>query len=430
MRVIVTIGLLGLVFRLQAQEEINLSELRTPSAPAFTILGIQPNEISQPKAWQEFEASVFTDAIAQNKSLALPTDYALEITPFWMTAHPNLTFDELTTPGTKSLLHNLSFSLATQNGSGDSLATNLGLGVRTVWDFGKPTKELALVSKRVDHIQSAITLFNRMAFTLISSSTSQDLAAKADAIISGLNTQDPVEMNVITSLVKLKETLAGYPSLNAEVIIRAKDEIVKTLSKDFDLGASAKKLQDMITYRQGFKVEFAFAGKIGYPTNQMADGRFVKYGVWLTPSFQHKNLPNVEFLGMLRMIRNNQDISTDIAKFEELGFTTDYTINRDLGGKLILKQEKFSFSTEMIFRNQQIQFERIEDEGIRTNTSSSSEDFKWNLSLSYRVSDQVLVNYTYGHNFDINTEFDGNLISVFSLNFGLGKPKLSELKGQ
>ena len=40
------------------QNDPTLSSLTTPAAPAYTILGIQPNEISRPKSLDALETSI------------------------------------------------------------------------------------------------------------------------------------------------------------------------------------------------------------------------------------------------------------------------------------------------------------------------------------------------------------------------------------
>ena len=36
------------------QQEIEISELKTPTSPAFALLGVSPNEISRPKSYDHW----------------------------------------------------------------------------------------------------------------------------------------------------------------------------------------------------------------------------------------------------------------------------------------------------------------------------------------------------------------------------------------
>ena len=411
-----------------AQDDFNLSKLKTPSAPAYTILGNQPNEISSPKSWSELEASVFSNLDDETGSLLLPSNFALEFTPFWLSRHKNLSFSELASPtASQSAFQNLSVSLASQQVNSDSSATNLGIGIRTIFDFGKPSTSLDIQAKKLDDIQGSIVLFNTYALQVISANSESELITKSQAIISAVSMDSNIKKMALTSFKKWVDELKTLPQLTPETITESKDAYLKKLPKEMKTQVIAANIDSLITDRYGFKIEVAMASKIGYPTNQIKDGALQKFGFWITPSYKNPKVPWLEFLVVGRFIRNEQDLTTDISSFEEQGFQTDFTDNIDFGGKLIIERSKWSLSTEMIYRSQQIEFERFESNGLRVTTTHQETDFKWNLNLSYRLSDQLLINYTYGQNFDLNTEIDGNLISSLNLAFALGTPKFSDL---
>jgi hypothetical protein len=426
----ITMSLLVLIGG-QVCAQIDLAEIQTPSSPAFTILGNQPNEISRPKSWSEIELSFYNNTVGEEGNIILPSNFAIEFSPYWMN-HQNASFEEVTNPSiVQSLKQNLSISIGSNKVSQDTSATNLGLGIRTVFDFSSSSARLDSLEKLMNNSQDISTKF----FAIIDEEILERNLSKieVDAILKSQikkfsNTEYVLDKGVAQLLRKYRKEVIEIPGN-----IFTDDELESLLNKisnfpELDLKELAKTLQvSAFENRYGFKVEVAGAAKIGYPSNEFGDEQFQKFGFWITPSFRHINIEKFEFLGVLRFIRNSQDLETDIKKYEELGFNTDYTLNTDIGGRVVFKNQRFSLSSEMIYRSQSIEFEKYEASGIRLNASSKESDFKWNVAASYRLSDQIILNYTYGKNFDLNTELPGNLISSITIGWALGTPILTEL---
>ena len=94
------------------QEKINLENLKAPSSPASTILGIQPSEITRPKSVKDLEATLFNN-FTDNYSLSIPNDYGLEVMPYWIFNNKNIDqLGYLKNTGFKSGWSTLSISVA------------------------------------------------------------------------------------------------------------------------------------------------------------------------------------------------------------------------------------------------------------------------------------------------------------------------------
>jgi hypothetical protein len=144
----------------QNNQDIKLSELKAPSAPAFTILGVQPNDISRPKDFNSLELSLL-NSISNNNNLSLPKDFALEATPFWLRDR-NITFSQLesNTDLFSTLWQTLSISLATsqRNNFIDSTqkVSQIGLGFRSYLAKGR-LANASNVSNAVNKISNTTT---------------------------------------------------------------------------------------------------------------------------------------------------------------------------------------------------------------------------------------------------------------------------------
>jgi len=71
-------------------------DLTVPDLPAFILLGVSPTEIARPTLPTALSANVSTSS--SNSTNLLPTNYALEIAPYWM-LNPKLELNDYLAPG-------------------------------------------------------------------------------------------------------------------------------------------------------------------------------------------------------------------------------------------------------------------------------------------------------------------------------------------
>ncbi|HXF48794.1 MAG TPA: hypothetical protein VNL73_05145 [Verrucomicrobiae bacterium] len=140
-------------------QKVSLNDLRTPPSPAFVLLGVEPSSIERPNTPKAFAASLLS---AVNQSDFLPKNYALEIAPYWLYSHPNLTFDDYYKAGLiGTVLQTGSLSLATSiaPNSIDSLpdTARLGFGLRTILINGKANSDLSASVANLHTIQENCT---------------------------------------------------------------------------------------------------------------------------------------------------------------------------------------------------------------------------------------------------------------------------------
>lgn len=106
-----------------------IGALKTPTSPAFMIIGVSPTQVERPTSPQDVAATVFD---LTSTAGGVPRNLALEIAPYWFKLHPHLTYDQYVRP---SLLRQVAFhasvSVATAPVSVEDDATDLSIGLRS-----------------------------------------------------------------------------------------------------------------------------------------------------------------------------------------------------------------------------------------------------------------------------------------------------------
>lgn len=237
--------------------ETDIGELAAPSSPAFTILGIAPSEISRPVTPRAFLISI-ADIIDKD---GIPSDFALDIAPYWWSSHPKLTFDEYRNSRgfLEAALQTLSVSIGTDRLE-DDLGSNIGLGARLNLLNG------AGVDSRV--MDDLIDRLHRMHYE---------------------------------ALILLKEV--GYKGPVADSIQQALIPVEREISR-------------LSQERVDFRLELASACAISIPHDQWDSADVYRWGVWLTGSYRGYNsdsgLSPLTFIAAGRYSRRlNADVDPD-----------------------------------------------------------------------------------------------------------------------
>jgi hypothetical protein len=407
-----------LIVESTAQEAIDLSELKPPSSPAFTILGLQPTEIARPKTYEALEASLLNSFFQEN-NFSLSNNLALEFSPYWLVSHPNLTFERYIDPSIEdNILYSSSLSLGTIRYSSEIdtniISTDIAIGYRTMIFAGECLKKNKDLIKIIMSGQSLILdSYAIVPYYLETCNTIADLI-------------DSLENNVeIFWTDKSAEEVQYRKRIVNEIIIPyviTKNEFDYETAKEMILQDLPNKLSELEEYKViteaaaelenankdnvGFLLEFAAAFVLGFPSSKFQYSNIPKWGIWLTPTYRLEN-QTFEFIGLLRFITNE--------------IPSQFSDNYDFGAKINYQLDKFALSAECIGRYQRA---TISQETINDTTTKkiSSTDLKTVINVDYRITDNLILTYSFGQDFDLNTKFNNNLISIFSLNFGIGGP--------
>lgn len=420
----------------QNSEDINLDALKSPSSPASQIIGNQPSSITRPKSWNEFELSLFTDFFNDEGNIDLNRVINIELAPYWLKKDRKISTKDFIFQDdpVENLKQNFTISLATANNFilKDSLNgknSAIAVGMRTMlWRGTKAEKEA--LDNRYAFLRDDLSATTRIGFLSVripcDNCTKEAYWAslKSAMELQGMDRFFPayVAKEYISELMlKIEEDLMVNLEDTSE---DGKDyaNYIKTISEEkyfSNLKENAQILTDMIADRKGFKLELAAALVVDFPSNETTFSTVPQYAFWVTPSYQPFDTSWIEFLG--------------VAKYQ--GFHLDYYqpfINQnsynksalDLGLKLVLKSNKFSFELEGASRRATQEVRNLSND-FKTETISEN---KYVARINYRISDQFVITYDFGKDFSVLGDSPGSLISQFALNYALGAFKTKNLQ--
>ncbi|MBL7889279.1 MAG: hypothetical protein JNL24_06980 [Bacteroidia bacterium] len=436
MKYFYTIFFSGLLLNTFAQKEneVDFTNLTSPSIPAFTILGVQPSEISRPKTLDALETSLYSN-FSKDGNITLPKNYALEFTPYWIKPKRKLTFTEYInpTPG-QSMAQNSAFSLASyeQKSYADTTKNNvrMGIGYRTVIDWSKFNEDDNYVKARIKLYKGLFSISQISAVLLELENADNIDTMSANSFINQFNKRiteiktegTEAEQKDLESMVKVIVTDAtnNNKSLKGKDLIKKIEEVLEGKAGDkAETKKQIEKMAEVINDRYGFRLEMAAAITLDFPTNDVYYSKVPKFGIWFTPSYRLSGKKvnwahNFEFLGVVRYIKNY--------------LPNNYSDNIDLGAKIVFETGKFSINGELIQRFQTVTISSETVNNITTKTTESTKDFKATLNLNYALTQNIVLTYSFGKNYELNTGNADNLISMLSLNYALGKMNKNNFK--
>ena len=245
--VAVAIGTLGGV-QAARSETVPVSQLRTPSAPGFVLLGVEPESVDRPLDPRDVSISLVTAAAHGNN--LIPQNYAIEVAPYWLKERRYLTFSDMFRAGTlETIKQTFSLSIAFASGlSGlDSTETGLGGGIRVAICRGT-------LSKTDGNARDSLRVIN-------------------DQIADAYERGDSAALDALST---------------------------KASEWSRELGNSR---------RVGFNLDMALALTSIYPSTGFGGGKFGKFGAWVTPAWVGATF---EYVGVVRYIHDERNKHDDV----------------------------------------------------------------------------------------------------------------------
>ena len=113
---------------------------RTPTSPAFTIMGIEPTSVERPSNPTDLALAFLSQV--EDTSI-VPADFALEVSPYWLVGRPRLTWsDDAARSVRESLMRTAAFSIGTgEVGTTSAPVRALAVGARTSVFSGRLSAE-------------------------------------------------------------------------------------------------------------------------------------------------------------------------------------------------------------------------------------------------------------------------------------------------
>ena len=367
-----------------AYAQVEIDDLRAPTSPAFVLLDVTPASVERPDNPKAFTVNLINTI---SNAHGLPQNYALEVAPYWLSYHPDLTFEKYQSPGAMSIVQTLAISVATTpmlpagSTTGDPIGTHVGIGVRTNLRNGRFHPKLPGLVSELGNLQG-----NELTAIANASKAEDAVATAQDALTKALN--------------------AGLPGDAEQKALTARQSELAVLTKkaediEAERKAKALEIQALDTERLGLIVSLA-AGKVwDFPLDDVAQSQPGRWGVWLTPSYRFRACTSdgdscsasLDAVAVLRALR---DPGKDTAW--------------DAGGRLLWQPTKeLTVSGEVLHRW-----------GGDSDTAAGTDSNRTTGMLEYEIRKDLSVYATFGKDFEKETGRKP-LVTLLGLNVGLGK---------
>jgi hypothetical protein len=328
-----------------------------------------------------------------DKDGKLLMNLGLEVSPYWLKSHPDLTRDEYL--NTKKLgqifLQSLSLSGGTVKDSASG-TNKLGAGLRFRVVNGHPVVELKAAE---DELKAKATIINAINGALATLEDTDTKKIAIDQVVENLK-DSKTEEKVISAVKKQAESLARK---YGDSLTDVKKFLVQLID-DRDAGEfELKKRVSELTYdRRGFILEFA--GAAGFNTDDNTD--FEKAGVWANASY----------------FVSPDDFFTLTARYMNQHNDTSLT-NVDVGIGFMKKSNSYNISVESMFR-----WYRAEIPDVNINNQPIvrlDKDFTYRLAVqgSYVISKDISINLSIGKDFNSPFISGSGIFSILGLNYSL-----------
>jgi hypothetical protein len=434
MKPILAFFFLCLSFQPYAQEKLN--PLKAPTSPASSILGLEPKVILHPKSYQALETALYSNFLNNNYEAVIPTDFALEFTPYWTKDH-SLSLSEYLYPDTfmDQLVRNSSISIAsTQNFIlGDSTQSNgLAFGYRTAF-YIPNKKDREITKKKIADILQDFDLkldINLAAEVMVqtgeATSKEEFLSKMKDTISSTVkrygkyNTQEEYE----AILDAIQSKTSALPALDVSDPDSFLDAFKNIIDEQVKTYVPISEFKDYLKDRQGLTVDVAFASLLNFPTNSFEFSYLPKSAVWVTPSYRFSE--KLDFLKVLGVFRYEWYLDDYYRRYFPEAQT--FQNNIDYGLSLAAAFNRFSMQFELIGRSSNSTIPSGTDaQGNELFRIEKDTDAQYMGTFTYNLTDQIVLSYTLGSKFKAIINPDETLVSLLSLNFGFGSPTAADL---
>lgn len=430
------IFLLFIITVINAQEKLN--KLGAPTSPASSILGLQPSSVLSPKSSQALEASLYSNFLNNRGEITIPNDFALEFTPYWTTNH-SLSLENYLYPNDvleDQIIRNSSFSIASTQKFllGDStLSSSLAFGYRTtlyygnendkkiIQDFRTHIKNQQKVSSRINAEAEGIVVNNKV------KNTAEFLGAITGIVIrtisdycsaEGLNNESAQVL--INKIFKNAESLPPLEKNEDDFL----DAFYNLVDEVCGYKIAFEKFKNYIQQRRGLSIDIAFTAMLNFPTNNFEFSFSPCQSLWITPAYHFRdNLSFLKIMGALRYEWYNTGYYKKY--FPKSKF---YQNNTDYGFAISAEFDKYSIQFEIVGRRSKSEINvGIDANGNQLYTIDRSTEFQYIGTFSFRLSDQIILNYSLGNCFKRELNPANTLLSLLTLNFGFGTPTEKDL---
>lgn len=440
MRYLLSILLVGAVIGSTAQAQQPLTDIKAPSSPAASLLGVQPQSVLAPKSYQALETGVYSNFLNNEGQAVIPNDFGLEFTPYWANDH-SLTLEEYLYPENVfqgQILRNSSISVATtQNYTlGDGTATTgLGFGYRTTLHFpNQQDREQvsnfreqlsqnqaiqAAVGAQINAFPFDTTISNKMQFI----NEARTVISEAVHDIYGEYFTPDKMGDIIDQIFSDVQMLLEYnpetPAPFMDAFMNMLDTNLPVVRSEQNAEAVFQHFEDYIRDRQGFSLDIAYGVFMNFPSSNFQSAAAPRQSVWITPTYRFKDdLNRLKIMGVLRYEGYDTDYFKRYFPNSEV-----YRSNFDYGVAISGNFSKFTLEFEAVGRSSNALIPAgTDNSGNQLFRKDNNSDFQAIGTFLYRLNDRIALTYSLGSRFEPIINPDNTLVSLLSLNLGFGGP--------
>lgn len=399
---------------LVAQHKDNSQEfdlLKAPISPASNLLGFSQSDIDKPTDVSAFMTSIQT---ATNSFSQLPSNYAIDIAPYWL-FKKNILGDISTkglsnSYGEKVLKQTLVLSFAVKNT--DSVSNNFNptstygaIGFRFSICRGKYDSTTISQLKKIAILQQeklALMKKNQVQVYENLPKEIDSLKQQRKNILAGFDPNDESPDNVLLGELLIKK------ASKLDSIIASKIQILLDENKDSkQFERIDSKIKQLASEFQLARVNFTWdiAGGISaeFRNKNFNNSKVYNSGIWTTFGYTWEKSGSL--LGLIRYLYNPDKIFALDNQVNEI----DNISTLDTGIRYIIgkSQSKFNCSIEAIYRSALSQ-------------DSINSSWRFIANADYAILKNQKLTFSFGRNYDGTTTKDGNLIAALGLVVGFG----------
>ncbi|AEV31031.1 hypothetical protein Oweho_0004 [Owenweeksia hongkongensis DSM 17368] len=428
-RNIIVLSFLVFPFLLFSQEK--LSKLKAPTSPAASVLGLQPSVVLAPKSYEALETALFTNFVEEG-SVIIPNDLSVEFTPYWAKDH-SLSLDEYLFPESfgDQLWRGSSFSIASSQNFllEDSTKSNgLSFGYRTTFYFGTKNWKESVVGKvkALNASQAVVAgIFSELILLYPKYADRIKLLNAIEPImlikINEVGAYENPSKVVVEIVAEMKKSEVVYDQNNPDDFEK---EFLIVLDKHLKSEEVFEAVKEDILNRKGWSVDFAYAGVLNFPSNDMGFSYVPKQAFWLSPTYDFSNKWSfLKLVGVLRYEWYNQGYYKRYFPSKDI-----YEKNFDYGFSINTEFERFSINIEFVGRSSSSEIlAGMDSEGNQLYRMDQQSDNQILGTFNYNLTDQLVLSYSLGNKFVGIIYPDDTLVSLLTLNFGFGAPTEKDL---
>lgn len=339
--------------------------VRTPASPAFTLLGISPTEIDRPNTPKAVAVSL--GGFARNGG-------AIEIAPYWLASHPDLTLAAYR-DSAGQLVRNLSVSLGTNAAEADATAgtaasTTLALGVRTS----------ATIAELDDACEKQVTAA-RKAVTAPAAAGPVDVARlKAALAIEDPTARQQAIQAVLDDANAMAEDDPRWVAAKQQAADLVANECVQSGQAD-----------------AGLTLELAAATSVGFADDDLDAAALGTSAAWASLAYRQ---PGLSAIVLTRLRR------------DRVAGGRQYVLVP--GARGVYATGRVAVSLEGILQKQLAKSAAVADLDVT---------YRATAALDVRVADSTWVTLSFGK--DFGDDSSGKLFSLANLKWGYGDPKIT-----